>query len=234
MTTFVLVHGSHGGSWEWQKLTSLLRHAGHEAFAPTLTGLADRQHLLDCGVDLTTHISDVANLLIFEDLSDVALVGNSYGGMVITGVAARVPERLARLVYLDAYVPEDGERAIDLWPPERHAFSEPTGSGSTRSAAPPSPTLFGVEDPTLIAWMTTRMTPQPMATYEEAVPSGTAASRALPRSFIHCTRVPPKIPDVFGPFAAKARAAGWPVHEIDTGHVPMLTAPDALAAVLLH
>ncbi|MBA2668446.1 MAG: alpha/beta hydrolase [Trueperaceae bacterium] len=233
MATFVLVHGSHDGGWVWQRLAPLLREAGHAVYAPTLTGLADRQHLIDCDVNLTTHVTDIVGLLTFEDLSDVSLVGNSYGGMVITGVAAKVPQRLARLVYLDAYVPDDGQCAADLWPPERRAFSEPVVSGPTRVAAPPSPALFGVSDPTMIAWMTTRMTPHPLATYEEAVSVGNAASLAVPRTFIHCTDTPVSTPDVFSPFAAKARSRGWTVHEIDTGHVPMLTAPQALAAVLL-
>ena len=108
MTTFVLVHGSFGGGWVWQKVTPFLRRGGYEVYTPRLTGLSDRSHLLDCGVNLTTHITDVASLLFYEDLSDVVLVGHSYAGMVITGVAANVPERLKLLVYLDAYLPSDG------------------------------------------------------------------------------------------------------------------------------
>jgi pimeloyl-ACP methyl ester carboxylesterase len=114
MAIFVLVHGSHGGSWIWQKVTPLLRAGGHEVYTPGLTGLSDRAHLLKCGVDLTTHITDVASLLFHEDLAEVILVGNSYAGMVITGVAASIPERLKRLVYLDAYVPDDGQSELDL------------------------------------------------------------------------------------------------------------------------
>src|SRR5574340_543741 len=116
--TFVLVHGSHDGGWIWQKLAPLLRAAGHTVYTPTLTGLSDRSHLLAYGVNLTTHITDVANLLYYEDLSDVVLVGNSYAGMVITGVAARTPERLKLVVYLDAYLPDDGRSELDLWPNE--------------------------------------------------------------------------------------------------------------------
>src|SRR3972149_5119926 len=121
MATFVLVHGSFGGGWVWQKVTPLLRAGGHEVYTPRLTGVGDRSHLLNCGVDLTTHITDVASLLFYEDLSDVVLVGHSYAGMVITGVAAKVPERLKLLVYLDAYVPDAGQSEVDLWPAEMRA-----------------------------------------------------------------------------------------------------------------
>ena len=114
MATFVLVHGTGHGGWCWQKLAPLLRAGGSEVYTPTLTGLGDRSHLLGCGVDLTTHITDVASLLFYEDLLDVILVGHSYAGMVITGVAATVPERLRLLVYLDAYLPDEGQSELDL------------------------------------------------------------------------------------------------------------------------
>lgn len=234
MYPFILVHGSNGGSWVWQKLAPLLRAAGHEVYAPTLTGLADRSHLLSCGVDLTTHITDVINLLVYEDLSDVILVGNSYAGMVITGVAAKAPERLKLLVYLDAYVPEDGQSEVDLWPPERRAFAEAAEAEAKGLAQPPPPALFGVTDPALVDWINARVTPQPVSTYTEPVPPGNAKSRALPRVFIHCTGKPPTTPDIFGPFAAKARAKGWKVYEISAGHLAMLTAPRELAALLLE
>ncbi len=233
MTTFVLVHGSNGGGWVWQKLAPLLRAAGHVVYTPTLTGLAARSHLLGCGVDLTTHITDVAQLLFYEDLSQVVLVGNSYAGMVITGVAARVPERLKLLVYLDAYLPEAGQREADLWPPDRRAMAEAAEAPAKGLAQAPPPAIFGVTDPALVAWITARLTPQPVATYTEPAPSGNAASAALPRVFIHCTANPPATPNVFGPFAAKARAWGWEVRELAAGHLAMLTAPRELAALLL-
>lgn len=232
MATFVLVHGSNGGGWVWRQVAPLLRAAGHAVYAPTLTGLSDRAHLLGCGVDLTTHIADVAGLLFYEDLADVILVGNSYAGMVITGVAARAAGRLKLLVYLDAYIPEDGQSEADLWPPERRAIADAASAAASGLAQAPPPALFGVTDPGLVAWIAARLTPQPVATYTEPVPPGNAASAALPRVFIHCTANPPTTPDVFGPFAARARAAGWAVREIATGHLAMLTAPRELAAIL--
>src|SRR3954453_8572143 len=113
MSIFVLVHGAWGGGWVWKKVIQLLRAAGHDVHATTATGLGDRVHLAGPAVDLDTHITDVANVLAFEDLTDLTLVGWSYGGMIITGVAERVPERLAQLVYLDGNVPADGESSYD-------------------------------------------------------------------------------------------------------------------------
>jgi pimeloyl-ACP methyl ester carboxylesterase len=232
MATFVLVHGSNDGSWCWKKLTPLLRAAGAEVYAPTLTGLAERAHLLDCGVDLTTHITDVARLLFYEDISEAVLVGHSYAGMVITGVAATVPERIKQLVYLDAYVPDDGQTERDLWPTEMRAAIEAETAASKGLRQPPSPAILGITDPELAEWMVARMTPHPVATYTEPVPAGNARSAALPRAFIHCTAGPTT--PVFAPFAAKARARGWEVHEIATGHEVMFTAARELADLLLR
>ena len=233
MATFVLVHGSNGGGWVWQNVAPLLRAAGHGVYTPTLTGLSDRSHLLGCGVNLTTHITDVVNLLVYEDLSGVILVGNSYAGMVITGVGAKAPERLSTLVYLDAYIPEDGQSEADLWPAERRAIAEAAEAGTPGLAQPPPPAIFGVTDPELADWIQARMTPQPVATYTEPVPGGNARSAALPRVFISCTGNPPTTPDVFKPFAAKARAKGWEVFELAAGHLAMLTAPSDVADLLL-
>jgi pimeloyl-ACP methyl ester carboxylesterase len=234
MATFVLVHGSNDGGWVWKKLSPLLRSAGHEVYAPTLSGLADRSYLAGCGVNLTTHITDIVNLLFYEDLSEVVLVGNSYAGMVITGVAAKAPERLKLLVYLDAYVPEAGQCESDLWSPERRAIAEAAEAATKGLAQAPPPALFGITDPALTDWIQARATPQPVATYTEPAPPGNTRSAAITRVFIHCTGNPPTTPDVFGSFAAKARSEGWQVHEIAAGHLAMLSAPRELAAILLE
>ena len=232
-TTFVLVHGSLGGSWVWQKVAPLLRAGGHQVYTPGLTGLSDRSHLVDCGVDLNTHITDVANLLFYEDLSDVALVGHSYSGMVITGVAAKVPERLGQLVYLDAYVPEDGQSESDLWPAEVRAARQADAAANRGLTQPPPPAILGITDPEMAAWVKARWTPQPLTTYNQPVPSGNARSAALPRVYIHCMGGPSTTTPGFAPFAGKAREAGWEVHELATGHMAMLTAPHDLAELLL-
>ena len=232
MTTFVLVHGSFGGGWVWQKVTPLLRAGGYEVYTARLTGLSDRSHLLDCGVDLTTHVTDVASLLFYEDLSDVLLVGHSYGGMVITGVAAKVPERLKLLVYLDAYVPSDGQNEFDLWPAEERAAAQADIVAGRGLRQPPLPAILGITDPEMADWVYARFTPHPLATYNQPVPVDSAKSAALPSVDIRCTAGPwtPR----FAPFAAKARVAGWKVHELATGHMAMLTAPREVAELLLE
>jgi pimeloyl-ACP methyl ester carboxylesterase len=193
--------------------------------------VGDRAHLLHCGIDLTTHIDDVANLLTFEDLYEVIVVGHSYGGMVITGVAARQPERIGQLVYLDAYVPEDGQTEADLWPPAMRAEIEGDEAASSGLRPPPPLDFLGITDPQMATWMTARLTPHPLATYTEPVPAGSQASAALPRTFVHCTAGPTT--PVFAPFASRARRDGWRVRELPTGHCAMLTLPHEVAALLL-
>lgn len=231
MATFLLVHGSFCGGWIWQKLAPLLRAAGHEVYTPTLTGLSDRAHLVECGVNLTTHIKDIANLIKYEDLSDVILVGNSYAGMVITGVAANVPERLKLLVYFDAYLPDAGQTELDLWLEEMRAAILTEKEADRGLRPPPSATWLGVTDPDMAAWLSARLTPQPLATYTEPVPAGNPESGALPCVYVHCTGGPTT--SLFATFAAKARARGWGVRELAAGHVAMLTAPREVASMLL-
>lgn len=232
MASFVLVPGTGHGGWCWQKVAPKLRASGSEVYAQTLTGVGDRSHLLKCDVDLTTHIKDVVNLIVYEDLSQVVLVGHSYSGMVITGVAVEVPERLRQLIYLDAYVPEEGESEVDLWPQEMRAEIE-AGEAESRGLRPaPSPGLMGITDPVMAEWVRARVTPHPMATYTQPAPRGNERSAALPRAFISCTEGP--LVPVFGRFAEKARKAGWVVREIATGHDAMLTAPDVVASLLLE
>ncbi len=233
MAIFVLVSGTSCGGWIWQKLTPHLLNKEHQVYTPTLTGLSDRAHLIRCGVNLTTHINDVANLIFYEDLSNVILVGNSYAGMVITGVAARMPERLKLLVYLDAYVPDEGQSEADLLPAEVFAARQADAIAHGGLVQPPPPTIFGVNDPNVEEWVKTRMTPHPLATYTEPVPAGDARSAGIPRIFIHCIGNPSSTPDLFSTSAAKARDKGWRVIDLEAGHLAMLTAPTQLAAILL-
>ncbi len=232
VATFVLVHGTGHGGWCWQKVARVLRAAGSDVYAQTLTGVGDRSHLLGCGVGLTTHITDIASLLFYEDLADVVLVGHSYAGMVITGVAAAVPERLKQLVYLDAYVPDDGESEVDLWSQEMRAEIETDQAAARGLRPPPSPELMGITDPRVAAWARARITPHPMTTYTQPVPASSARSAAIPRAYIRCTEGP--LTHVFAGFADKARADRWVVREMSTGHDAMLIAPDALAQLLLE
>ncbi|QYN18654.1 alpha/beta fold hydrolase [Amycolatopsis sp. DSM 110486] len=230
MTAFVLLHGAWHGGWAWQRVTPALRSAGHEVFAPTLTGLSDRAHLLSPAVGLGTHIQDVVNLLEAHDLRDVVLVGHSYAGQVVTGIADRVPERLAKRVYLDAFAGRDGEAAIDLLPEQvaGHYRESVAGPGFGWLIPVRSLSVLGVTDEADLAWLGPRLTPQPWLTYTEPLRL-TGAGEGVPAEFVECT----DWMRVFRTHAERAANRGWPVHEIATGHEAMVTAPGELADRLL-
>ena len=152
MATYVLVHGAWHGGWCWKKVAPLLRHAGHEVFIPTLTGLGERAHLLTPEVDLTTHVQDIVGVLTYEDLQEVILVGHSYGGMVISGVAQQAALRLSHLVYLDAFVPENGRCLLDYAVPERAARMRAEGE-RTGFVTPPPMSLWGLSRPEHLAFV---------------------------------------------------------------------------------
>lgn len=227
MVTFVLVHGSFHGGWCWERVVPLLRKAGHEVWTPTLTGLAERRHLLTPDVDLRLHTRDVTELLAFEDLEDVVLVGHSYAGMVIKTLAATTPKRLGSLVYLDAYLPRGGESEMDLWPEEWVAEARQELGSQLPVRDPPSPTMLGVDQAEDAAWVEARMTPHPLKTYTEPAPRG---GEEVPGAFIYCTEG--ALADLFGVFAQRARDLGWPVHELATGHEAMVTEPGPVARLL--
>lgn len=233
MATFVLVHGAWHGGWCWRRVTPLLRAAGHEVFAPTLTGLGERAHLLSPAVDLDTHASDVWGVLECEELHGVVLVGHSYGGMVITAVAERAAPRLARLVYLDAFLPRDGESLLDVLPPDARAqtLARAQAEGEGWSLPPQRDEHpFGVSDPPDVAWLRARLSAHPLATMAQPVRRADPAAGALPRTFVACIAT-----GWFADSAARARAeGGWGHRELDAVHDAMVTAPQALANVLLE
>ena len=192
MATFVLVHGAFHGGWCWRKVTARLRASGHEVFTPTLTGLGERTHLASPAVDLSTHVRDVANLMEWEELSDVTLVGHSYAGMVITGVADRVPYRLASLVYLDAVLPGDGQSALDLQPPERReSILEDVAANGGWLWPARSAEFYGVRDPGKQAWVDDKCTPQPFHTlFERLRRDGPPGGKVARKLYIRCTDPP--------------------------------------------
>ena len=230
MSVFVLVHGAWHGGWAWQRVAPLLRAAGHEVHFPTLTGVSDRAHLLSPQVGLTTHVQDVVALIEAQDLRDVVLVGHSYAGQVVTGVAERVPERLARRVHLDAFVGDDGEAAIDLLPATTagHYREAVAGPGFGWLIPVRSLSILGIEEQSDIDWLTPRLTPHPWLAYTEPL-TLTGKADQVPGAFIECTAWM----RVFTPHAERAAARGWPVHKIATGHEAMVTAPGELAGLLL-
>lgn len=227
MATFVLVHGGWAGGWQWREIATRLRAAGHDVYTPTLTGLGERVHLAHPDVDLDTHIQDILMVLEYEDLHEVILVGYSYSGMVVTAVAERAPERLAQLVYLDAFVPSDGESLATMIGPELVAILEQVaqayGDGWRIPHDPPD---------------APRRTPQPVKPMYQPVTVTNPAAARLPRTFIYCTQEKEAMGPMGVPItqvAASAKAdARWGYRELDSGHVPVETAPQELADILLE
>jgi pimeloyl-ACP methyl ester carboxylesterase len=226
--TFLVAHGAWSAGWAWKKMHPLMQAAGHRLVTPTYTGLGERAHLAAPSIDLDTHIQDMLGVLEFEDLRDVVLIGHSYGGMVATGVAARVPERIRRLVYLDAFVPRDGQSLFDLVGPAGREAMRSRAEDGWRVPPNPTPGDTSAED---LAWLTPRRVAQPLRCFETPVrlPQGESG---MPRDYIYCTRIGPT--DTFRPFADRARAeAGWGYHEMDASHSPHVTAPEGLMRVLM-
>jgi pimeloyl-ACP methyl ester carboxylesterase len=233
MSSFVLVHGAWHGSWCWKRVRKTLRSAGHEVFTPTLTGVGERSHLLSEKIDLETHIMDVINLICWEELSSVVLCGHSYGGCVVTGVADRIPEKIAALVYLDAFVPEDGENLMQHIPADQHeqiiVGAEKTGDGWR---LPPIPAeVFRVNE-TDRAWVNSQCTPQPLATFEQRLHLTGGIDDIADITYVRATGFEEGSP--FPPFLEKARAKGWKTIEIDCGHDVMLDRPQELSRLLLE
>jgi pimeloyl-ACP methyl ester carboxylesterase len=232
MATFVIVHGAWGGAYSWNRwVVPKLRDAGHTVFAPTLTGLGERAHLASPDVTLDTHVQDVANVLFYEDLNDVILVGHSYGGMVITGVAGRAPERLSQLVYLDAFVPEDGQSLTDLTGPEgaarTRAAADAEGDGWRVPGMPPAPNTPA----DLLEWTMPRRNMQPIRTFTEPVRLPRGPIR-LHRTYVYCSdKGQPR--DAFAKFAARLRSdPAWRYYDVPTGHNLMYSAVDETVRVL--
>jgi pimeloyl-ACP methyl ester carboxylesterase len=222
----VLAHGAWSSAWAWKKVRPLMAAAGHQFFAPSYTGLGERAHLASQSNDLETHIQDVLGVLVFEDLRNVVLIGHSYGGIVATGVADRARDRVAQLIYLDAFVPEDGQSLVDLTPSERerHLSSVKAGDG-WRVAPNPTPPDTSPED---LEWVSKFRVPQSVKCFVE--PLRLQAPLTLPRVYIHCTRYADKKP--FAQFAERARRDGWPCYDLDASHSPNVTAPMELMRVL--
>lgn len=235
MATFVLVHGSRHGGWCWQRVARLLRERGHEVYCPTLSGTGDRAHVPFQGaVNLDTHIQDITALLFYEDLRDVVLVGHSYSGMVITGVAGVQSNRLAHLVYLDALLPRPGESHLDLAGPAmaaelRRAVAGP-GRGLSLPASSATPERFGVTNPEDSAWVAARLTDQPAGTYEQALATADMVAE-LPSTFVRCLRSEMIAPAII----ARAQAASSVRFvELDACHDAMITDPEAVARLLVE
>ena len=235
MSTYVLVHGGGHGGWCWQRMAPILGDAGHHVYTPTLTGLGERSHLLRPGIDLETHIADIVAVLRFEDLTDVILVGHSYGGMVITGVADRASDRIGELVYLDAAHPVDGESLVDV-AAQSMAFARSDsrvvdGVELVLWPVPEMGRIYGVTDPADLAWMQDKLTPHPWACFEQPLRlTDEVAVTKIPRTNINCTASLRSSE----PEALQRQLGADRVWDVDTGHDLMITEPQVVAEMLLR
>jgi pimeloyl-ACP methyl ester carboxylesterase len=232
MATFVLVHGAWHGSWCWARVRRTLRDQGHQVFTPTLAGVAEQSHALSRDIDLQRHVDDVANLIRWEELDSVILCGHSYGGCVISGVAELLPERIAALVYLDAFLLEDGECLHDLLPAEHRemqvSLADEYGEGWR---VPPIPAEVFNVNALDRDWVDRQCTPQPLATFQQSIRLSGGPSPISRNHFIYAS-------DWEGtPFAVsydRAKARRWTTSEIACGHDVMLDRPEALTSELLR
>lgn len=220
--TYVLVHGAWGGGWDWRGVDSLLSAQGHRVYRVTLTGLGERVHLASPSIGLTTHIADVVNTISWEQLENVVLVGHSYGGMVITGVADRIPARIRALIYVDAFLPESGESVARLGGAEFAPFlRQNTKDGmivppwASRESSIP------------------KDVPQPLKTFTDTLLLSNPAALRLAASYI-LTIDKGATKDDFSPYAERARARGWPVHRMEADHTPERSAVRELVQLLLR
>ncbi len=221
-STYVIVHGAWGGGWDWRAMDSLLTAQGNRVHRVTLTGLGERVHLAARDIGLTTHINDVVNSIAWEGLKDVVLVGHSYGGMVITGTADRIPERIRALIYIDAFLPESGESVLRLTGDQGAAFF----SANTKDGLIVPP------------WATAEMpipkdVPHPLKTFADTLKLTNAAARNVKGSYI-LTIEKGATRDDFSLYADRAKARGWPVHQLTADHVPERSARAELLQLMLQ
>ena len=229
--TFVLVHGAWHGGWCWSKVASILRGRGHTVVTPTQTGLGERSHLLSKSIDLDVFVTDMANVLKYEDLKDVVLVGHSFGGNAISGVADTMRDRIRQLIYLDAVILENGQSVFSQLPKDvvdaRTKAAQETSGGLSIPA--PAPAAFGITDAAQTQFVQSRFTPHPFNTFVSPLKLANKVGNGLPTTYIICAD------PIYKPLEASRtwiKAAGWKTSEIRCGHDAMVIAPDQLADML--
>jgi pimeloyl-ACP methyl ester carboxylesterase len=227
VANFVLVQGAWIGGWYWRPIAQGLRKLGHGAFAPTLTGLGERIHLMSPSINLDTHIADVVNVIKWEDLSDIVLVGHSYGGMVITGVADALPDRIGSLVYLDAFVPKNGEALVNFLPPGH----PPPQPASDYTLAPLPASFFGAS-PEVAAFVDTHTTPMPTACFVQPLKLTGGIDRVKKKTYIYCN-VP--APTTFTQFYDRLKNdKAWSMHTLPCTHLVQIDMPEVLTKMLVQ
>ena len=229
--TFVLVHGAWHGGWCWQRVADRLRGGGHTVFTPTLTGLGERSHLLNGGVGLATHIADVVNVIAWEQLEDVVLCGHSYGGFIISGVAEKKASVIRSIVFLDAFLPRDGESVQQL---TGQSVRDAIAAGQARgdvSIPVRSAEAFGV-NPADRAWVDRLCVPQPLATFTDNIKLAGAVDRIARKTYVRATTY--ANPGFDRALATVKANPAWRCHEVASGHDVMVDQPERLCEILLE
>lgn len=230
--TYVLVHGAWHGGWCWRDVANRLRAAGHQVHTPTLTGLGERSHLNSGAVTLDTFIQDIVNVLRWEDLHDVTLVGHSFAGLVISAVADRMPERLARLIYLDAFIMPPGTSVFETLPAGMVAKME-RKAAEVGGLPPPPPHALGLDDEGDARRVQSRLTPHPIGTYRETFSLRHPLGNGIPATYIRCTQPPFAAVEQAFDWARK-NTSGWRWRELASSHDAMISDPDAVADILME
>ena len=228
MSTFVLVHGAWQGGWCWKRVASFLRRSGHDVFTPTLTGLGEREHLLNSEIDLDTHIQDILGVVECEELSDIVLCGHSYGGMVITGVAEQASEKIRSLVYLDALIPADGQNALSVLPSEAASGLQDNVRGLGVAPGPAEAFAVNSEDQ---AWVDRRNVDHPLKSFEQTIRLEDKWKMVRRKTYIFATGWSPGIGQPF--FERAQQEAGWKTISIACGHYVMIDMPEELSQTLI-
>lgn len=220
---FIIVHGAWGGSWAFKKIDSLLTEKGCTVYRPSLTGQGERAHLASSIIGLSTQINDVVNMILYEDLHEVVLIGHSYGGMIITGVSDSLPTRIKKLIYVDAFVPENGESVFDIWVSKREALKKMIVDG------------FMVP-----SWVRSDKTPpmdvpQSVKTFTDAIKLNNSARLQIPTTYILTVAKGSNAnDDDFAPQAQRASSKHWPVLQLEADHNPQWSAPEMLTKMLYN
>jgi pimeloyl-ACP methyl ester carboxylesterase len=231
MATFLLVHGAWHGGWCWRRVSDLLEKQGHKVFAPTMTGLGERSHLLDARINLATHIADIVNVIKWEKLEDVVLVGHSYGGVIVSGVAEQMRQSIGSIVFLDAFVPASGDSlSTKASQPVREAIAALAPKGELAMKPVPA-AVFRVNENDR-AWVDAMCTPHPLATFTDRITLTGAHERIAKKAYIRAKGYP-SVP--FDGFCERLKTdPTWRVYELPSGHDAMIDMPERLSEILLE
>lgn len=230
MSHFVFVHGGMVGGNCWKKVCQILEEKNHKVFAPTLTGLGEKKHLSNPDVDLEVHIQDILNTIFYEELEDIYLIGHSYGGMVITGVADRIPKNIKKLVYIAAVLPKNGESMFDAVGPEISSFlykNAKLGNGWQVPAS--TPQSYGIKTPEDINWFNTMTSPHPLKSFQQKLSIKSSSFHDIDKVYIKCSQ-----DQALEPMARRAETLKIPCYELNSGHFPMLTDVEGLVDLVTN